>query len=71
MQAITAGFLAGISDTAAQKLSGFQRIQLKRLLLKVVRANNDLRLKFSLFDAKIRLIDLVALFMFKLCMPCA
>lgn len=69
MQALTAGVLAGISDTAAQKLSGFQRIQLKRLLLKVVRAKNDLRLKFSLFDAKVRLIDLVALFMFKLCMP--
>ncbi|KAK8955786.1 Peroxisomal membrane protein PMP22 [Platanthera guangdongensis] len=35
-KAITAGVLAGISDSVAQKLSGFQRIQLRRLLLKVI-----------------------------------
>ncbi|KAL5978656.1 hypothetical protein ACLOJK_029773 [Asimina triloba] len=35
-KAITAGVLAGISDTVAQKLSGIQRLQLRRLLLKVL-----------------------------------
>eukprot|EP00268_Persea_americana_P037101 TRINITY_DN366_c0_g1_i1.p1 TRINITY_DN366_c0_g1~~TRINITY_DN366_c0_g1_i1.p1 ORF type:complete len:187 (+),score=25.57 TRINITY_DN366_c0_g1_i1:97-657(+) len=35
-KAITAGVLAGISDSVAQKLSGFQRLQLRRLLLKVL-----------------------------------
>ncbi|OVA03397.1 Mpv17/PMP22 [Macleaya cordata] len=35
-KAITAGVLAGISDSVAQKLSGIQRLQLKRLLLKVL-----------------------------------
>ncbi|KAF8414099.1 hypothetical protein HHK36_002098 [Tetracentron sinense] len=35
-QAITAGVLTGISDSVAQKLSGIQRLQLRRLLLKVV-----------------------------------
>ncbi|XP_020700778.1 peroxisomal membrane protein PMP22 [Dendrobium catenatum] len=35
-KAITAGVLAGISDSVAQKLSGLQRIQLRRLLLKVI-----------------------------------
>ncbi|KAG6490112.1 hypothetical protein ZIOFF_051394 [Zingiber officinale] len=33
---LTAGVLAGISDSAAQKLSGIPKIQLRRLLLKVV-----------------------------------
>ncbi|KAF6173280.1 hypothetical protein GIB67_026975 [Kingdonia uniflora] len=35
-KAITAGVLSGISDSIAQKLSGFQNLQLKRLLLKVL-----------------------------------
>ncbi|KAL5730020.1 Peroxisomal membrane protein pmp22 [Ranunculus cassubicifolius] len=35
-KAITAGVLAGISDSAAQKLSGIQKLQLKRLLLKMI-----------------------------------
>ncbi|KAF9590433.1 hypothetical protein IFM89_035268 [Coptis chinensis] len=35
-KAITAGVLSGISDSVAQKLSGIQKLQLKRLLLKVV-----------------------------------
>ncbi|XP_072999981.1 peroxisomal membrane protein PMP22-like [Typha latifolia] len=35
-KAITAGVLAGISDSTAQKLSGIPRIQLRRLLLKVL-----------------------------------
>lgn len=35
-QAITAGVLSGVSDSVAQKLSGIQRLQLRRLLLKVV-----------------------------------
>ncbi|XP_020096855.1 peroxisomal membrane protein PMP22-like [Ananas comosus] len=35
-KAITAGVLAGVSDSVAQKLSGIQRIQLRRLLLKVL-----------------------------------
>lgn len=34
-KAITAGVLAGVSDSVAQKLSGIQRIQLNRLLLKI------------------------------------
>ncbi|XP_044950887.1 peroxisomal membrane protein PMP22-like isoform X4 [Hordeum vulgare subsp. vulgare] len=33
---ITAGFLAGISDSVAQKLSGYQKIEKRRLLLKMV-----------------------------------
>ncbi|KAG6493273.1 hypothetical protein ZIOFF_048251 [Zingiber officinale] len=33
---LTAGVLAGISDSAAQKLSGIPKIQLRRLLLKVL-----------------------------------
>lgn len=33
---ITAGVLSATSDIVAQKLSGFQKLQLKRLLLKVV-----------------------------------
>ncbi|XP_038985226.1 peroxisomal membrane protein PMP22-like [Phoenix dactylifera] len=35
-KAITAGVLAGVSDSVAQKLSGIQRLQLRRLLLKVL-----------------------------------
>eukprot|EP00262_Sarcandra_glabra_P007468 TRINITY_DN20293_c0_g1_i2.p1 TRINITY_DN20293_c0_g1~~TRINITY_DN20293_c0_g1_i2.p1 ORF type:complete len:155 (+),score=27.12 TRINITY_DN20293_c0_g1_i2:150-614(+) len=35
-KALTAGFLAGVSDTVAQKLTGIQKLQLKRLLLKVI-----------------------------------
>ncbi|XP_068655131.1 peroxisomal membrane protein PMP22-like isoform X2 [Aristolochia californica] len=35
-KAITAGVLSGFSDVVAQKLSGFERIQLRRLLLKVL-----------------------------------
>ncbi|TVU33136.1 hypothetical protein EJB05_24921, partial [Eragrostis curvula] len=33
---ITAGCLAGISDSVAQKLSGFQKIEKRRLLLKML-----------------------------------
>ncbi|KAL2495412.1 Peroxisomal membrane protein PMP22 [Forsythia ovata] len=33
---ITAGTLSAISDIVAQKLSGFQKLQLRRLLLKVI-----------------------------------
>lgn len=36
LQAITAGVLAGVSDSVAQKLSGFEKLQMKRLLLKMV-----------------------------------
>jgi hypothetical protein len=36
MQAITAGALSAVSDIVAQKLSGIQKLQLKRILLKVV-----------------------------------
>jgi hypothetical protein len=35
-QAITAGVLSGISDVVSQKLTGIQKIQLRRLVLKVV-----------------------------------
>ncbi|XP_047939848.1 peroxisomal membrane protein PMP22-like [Salvia hispanica] len=35
-QMITAGVLSAVSDIAAQKLSGIQKLQLKRLLLKVI-----------------------------------
>nr|XP_010915328.1 peroxisomal membrane protein PMP22 isoform X1 [Elaeis guineensis] len=35
-KAITAGVLAGVSDSVAQKLSGIQRLQLRRLLVKVL-----------------------------------
>lgn len=35
-KAITAGVLSAISDIVSQKLSGIQKIQLRRLLLKVV-----------------------------------
>jgi len=34
---ITAGCLAGVSDSVAQKLSGYQKIEKRRLLLKMVR----------------------------------
>lgn len=37
VQMITAGCLAGVSDSVAQKLSGYQRIEKRRLLLKMVR----------------------------------
>jgi hypothetical protein len=36
-QMITAGCLAGVSDSVAQKLSGYQKIEKCRLLLKMVR----------------------------------
>jgi hypothetical protein len=36
-QMITAGCLAGVSDSVAQKLSGYQKIERRRLLLKMVR----------------------------------
>jgi peroxisomal membrane protein 2 len=36
-QMITAGCLAGVSDSLAQKLSGYQKIDKRRLLLKMVR----------------------------------
>ncbi|GMH05294.1 hypothetical protein Nepgr_007134 [Nepenthes gracilis] len=35
-KAITAGALSGVSDVVSQKLSGIQKIQLRRLLLKVL-----------------------------------
>ncbi|KAK4761163.1 hypothetical protein SAY87_006056 [Trapa incisa] len=35
-KAITAGVLSGISDVTAQKLTGIQKLQLKRLALKVL-----------------------------------
>ncbi|XP_010539236.1 PREDICTED: peroxisomal membrane protein PMP22 [Tarenaya hassleriana] len=35
-KAITAGVLSGVSDVVSQKLSGIQKIQLRRLLLKVL-----------------------------------
>ncbi|KAH9749597.1 peroxisomal membrane protein pmp22 [Citrus sinensis] len=35
-KAITAGVLSAISDIVAQKLTGIQKLQLRRLLLKVV-----------------------------------
>ncbi|KAJ6925434.1 peroxisomal membrane protein PMP22-like [Populus alba x Populus x berolinensis] len=36
MQAITAGVLSAVSDIVAQKLSGIQKLQIKRILLKVL-----------------------------------
>ncbi|VAI45854.1 unnamed protein product [Triticum turgidum subsp. durum] len=38
---VTAGCLAGVSDSVAQKLSGYQKIEKRRLLLKMVRLLND------------------------------
>ncbi|KAL9250937.1 Peroxisomal membrane protein PMP22-like protein [Drosera capensis] len=35
-KAITAGVLSGVSDVVSQKLSGIQKIQLRRILLKVL-----------------------------------
>lgn len=35
-QALTAGVLSAISDIASQKLTGIQKLQLRRLALKVV-----------------------------------
>lgn len=35
-KAITAGFLSAVSDIVSQKLSGIQKLQIRRLLLKVV-----------------------------------
>ncbi|XP_030491628.1 peroxisomal membrane protein PMP22 [Cannabis sativa] len=35
-KAITAGTLAGLSDIVSQKLTGIQKLQLKRILLKVI-----------------------------------
>ncbi|KAF3504260.1 hypothetical protein F2Q69_00042056 [Brassica cretica] len=35
-KAITAGVLSGVSDVVSQKLSGIQKIQLRRVLLKMV-----------------------------------
>lgn len=40
MQAITAGVLSGVSDVVSQKLSGIQKIQLRRVLLKMVKSLN-------------------------------
>lgn len=37
MQAITAAVLSGISDTVSQKLSGIPKLQLRRILLKMVK----------------------------------
>lgn len=37
LQAITAGVLSGVSDVVSQKLSGIQKIQLRRVLLKMVK----------------------------------
>ena len=37
MQMITAVCLAGVSDSVAQKLSGHQKIEKRRLFLKMVR----------------------------------
>ncbi|KAK9155035.1 hypothetical protein Sjap_002515 [Stephania japonica] len=34
--ALTVGLLAGVNDSVAQKLTGIQKLQLKRFLLKVV-----------------------------------
>jgi hypothetical protein len=39
MQAITAGVLSALSDIVSQKLSGIQKLQIKRILLKVVQAS--------------------------------
>nr|XP_034928003.1 peroxisomal membrane protein PMP22-like [Populus alba] len=36
MQAITTGVLSAVSDIVAQKLSGIQKLQIKRILLKVL-----------------------------------
>ncbi|KAG5622921.1 hypothetical protein H5410_008139 [Solanum commersonii] len=36
-KAITAGVLSAISDIVAQKITGIQKLQVRRLLLKVVR----------------------------------
>lgn len=36
-KAITSGVLAGVSDSVAQKISGVQKLQLKRLFLKIVK----------------------------------
>uniref|UniRef100_A0A2P2KN92 Peroxisomal membrane protein PMP22 n=1 Tax=Rhizophora mucronata TaxID=61149 RepID=A0A2P2KN92_RHIMU len=36
-KAITAGVLSAISDIVAQKLSGIEKLQFRRLLLKVVK----------------------------------
>jgi hypothetical protein len=47
VQMITAGCLAGVSDSVAQKLSGYQSIEKRRLLLKMVR-NADASLFFFL-----------------------
>ncbi|EOA21630.1 hypothetical protein CARUB_v10002042mg [Capsella rubella] len=41
-KAITAGVLSGLSDVVSQKLSGIQKIQLRRVLLKVVFAGGFL-----------------------------
>lgn len=37
VQMITAGCLAGVSDSVAQKLSGYQKIEKRRLFLKMVK----------------------------------
>ncbi|KAB2029694.1 hypothetical protein ES319_D05G180800v1 [Gossypium barbadense] len=36
-KAITAAVLSGISDTVSQKLSGIPKLQLRRILLKMVK----------------------------------
>ncbi|KAM0051906.1 hypothetical protein Hdeb2414_s0007g00242021 [Helianthus debilis subsp. tardiflorus] len=44
-KALTAGTLAAISDVVSQKLSGIQKLQIRRLLLKVVPVTLDGRKK--------------------------
>uniref|UniRef100_A0A1J3GG55 Peroxisomal membrane protein PMP22 n=1 Tax=Noccaea caerulescens TaxID=107243 RepID=A0A1J3GG55_NOCCA len=41
-KAITAGVLSGVSDVVSQKLSGIQKIQLRRVLLKMIFAGGFL-----------------------------
>lgn len=61
MQAITAAVLSAVSDIVSQKLSGIQKLQLKRLLLKVV---GSLSIIFMLLFCSFFLIFLI--FFFKL-----
>ncbi|KAF3792621.1 Peroxisomal membrane protein [Nymphaea thermarum] len=49
-QAVTVGVLAGCSDSISQKLSGIQRLQFKRLLLKVVCLSCPLKLSTDLLS---------------------
>jgi peroxisomal membrane protein 2 len=52
MQAITAGVLSALSDIVSQKLSGIQKLQIKRILLKVVQASFFL-ITFNCFPMKL------------------